>query len=47
MTLEKAKEYILKSSIVMSDQQGQTLLDGDKVMDCVDKIYEDFKVKDK
>jgi len=47
MTLEKAKECILKSSIVMSNQQGEVLLDGDKVMDCIDKIYEDFKVKDK
>jgi len=39
MTKEEAKELIIKKALVMSEQSGISLLDADKVMEVIDKIY--------
>jgi len=39
MTKEEAKRMIIKTALVMSEQSGIILLDGDKVMEVIDKIY--------
>jgi len=39
MTKEEAKRMIIKTALVMSEQSGINLLDADKVMEIIDKIY--------
>ncbi len=43
MKREDLKEKIIKSSLLMNEQSGLTMLDADKVMEVIDECFDDLE----
>lgn len=43
MNINDTKKLLAKEALVLSEQDGYTLLDGDSVLGVIDRIYADFK----
>jgi len=43
MIREEAKEFLAKKALIMIEQTGETILDGDRTLEILDKVFDDFE----